>query len=279
MLPTVIKRVLAMNASADQYFEDLITLAEEDPTFAVRLIRIANAPWSAPSKPIVTVRQAVVRIGAGECAALATALAVTRVFVPETAAHRNLWVHSLQCAVAARTIAGLLPGREVIADHAYLMGLLHDIGRFVMCQGAAKDFKGIEEIHWGTPQEMLDAERALLGFDHVQLGVIVCRRWSLPDGFADLIGLHHDYNLPRSLPKMVNTNLIRIVQMADLLSTLLMERPQTASLDPAAIAEEVARVCVRPEWPRPPVSAYALASKVVTIRGEAAALVDSLLDP
>ena len=60
LLPTVIKRVLAMNASADQYFEDLITLAEEDPTFAVRLIRIANAPWSAPSKPIVTVRQAAV---------------------------------------------------------------------------------------------------------------------------------------------------------------------------------------------------------------------------
>jgi len=83
-------RVLALDARSDQYFEALLAVAEEDPTFAVRLIRLANAPRSAPAKPIITIRQAVVRLGARECAGLVTALAVSRVFVPTTAGQRNL---------------------------------------------------------------------------------------------------------------------------------------------------------------------------------------------
>lgn len=64
LLPTVVMRVLALDTRSDQYFEALLAVAEEDPTFAVRLIRLANAPRSAPAKPIITIRQAVVRLGA-----------------------------------------------------------------------------------------------------------------------------------------------------------------------------------------------------------------------
>src|SRR5271166_1047395 len=122
LLPTVVMRVLALDTRSDQYFEALLAVAEEDPTFAVRLIRLANAPSSAPSTPIVTIRQAVVRLGARECAGLVTTLAVARVFVPTTAGHRNLWLHSLQVAVAARVIAGLMTGASVSPEHAYLAG-------------------------------------------------------------------------------------------------------------------------------------------------------------
>ncbi|MGA2711387.1 MAG: HDOD domain-containing protein, partial [Steroidobacteraceae bacterium] len=72
LLPTVVMRVLALDTHSDKYFEALLAVAEEDPTFAVRLIRLANAPRSAPAKPIITIRQAVVRLGARECAGLVT---------------------------------------------------------------------------------------------------------------------------------------------------------------------------------------------------------------
>src|SRR5487761_2129065 len=132
LLPSIVLRVLQLDSSSDRSFEDLLRLAEEDPTFAVRLIRLANAPTSAPAKPIVTIRQAVVRLGARECAGLVTALAISRVFVPTTTVHRQLWLHALQTAVAARTIASLMPKANIAPDQAYLAGLLHDIGRFVM---------------------------------------------------------------------------------------------------------------------------------------------------
>src|SRR5271167_3575799 len=84
LLPTVVLRVLRLDARSDRYFEELLAVAEEDPTFAVRLIRLSNAPTSAPAKPIVTIRQAIIRLGARECAGLVTALAVSRIFVPAT---------------------------------------------------------------------------------------------------------------------------------------------------------------------------------------------------
>lgn len=43
LLPSVVVRVLALDARSDSYFDDLVALAEEDPTFTVRLLRVANA--------------------------------------------------------------------------------------------------------------------------------------------------------------------------------------------------------------------------------------------
>jgi HD-like signal output (HDOD) protein len=122
LVPTVLMRVLGLDPGSERYFECLLVASEQDPTFAVRLIRLANAPASAPasapSKPIVTIRQAVVRLGARECAGLATAVAVARGFVPGTAAYRNLWLHSVQAAVGERTITGLMLGASVSPEHA-----------------------------------------------------------------------------------------------------------------------------------------------------------------
>jgi len=279
LLPAVVMRVLALDPRNDRYFDDLVALAEEDPTFTVRLLRVANAPMSAPTKPIVTVRQAVVRIGARECAGLVTSVAVSRVFIPRTSAQRNLWVHALQVAVAARTIAALSLAGRVHPGQAYLAGLLHDIGRFVMFESAAEDLSRVDETHWVTPEELLHSERVLLGYDHVKLGLLVCRRWSLPEGVAEVVAHHHDYGLAGFEPQVASAELIRAVQMADFLSVRMMSVPDLADRDPEDVAQDLDRTCVRREWPQPPVSPSVLAQRVAAIRDEALALADSLLGP
>jgi putative nucleotidyltransferase with HDIG domain len=278
LLPTVVIRVLQLDPGSDRYFEGLLAIAEEDPTFAVRLIRLANSPANAPVKPIVTIRQAVVRLGARECAGLVTALAVSRVFVPTTVAQRNLWLHALQTAVAARVIANLLVERRVPPEQAYLAGLLHDIGRFVMFETAADDLGRVDDTHWHSPQQMLDAEHSLLGYDHVQLGALVCRRWSIPPLIAGVVSLHHDYGAPRAHQATTLGALVATVQLADLLSARLIDAPELADLDPLQMTAELSTHCVRTEWPNPPVSSSVLAQCVAAIRDEAAEIAERLLD-
>jgi putative nucleotidyltransferase with HDIG domain len=278
LLPTVVMRVLALDPRSDQYFEALLAVAEEDPTFAVRLIRLANAPTSAPAKPIITIRQAVVRLGARECAGLVTALAVSRVFVPTTVGQRNLWRHALQVAVGARTITSLMTTPGVLPAQAYLAGLLHDIGRFVMFEAATEDLGRVDEAPWHSPQQLMDAEHTLLGYDHVQLGVLVCRRWSLPQVIAEVIKLHHDYAAPDVQSSVPMGTLIAIVQLADLLSMYLMDSPELGDQEPVDIAATLAASCVRPEWRHPPVAPSVLAQRVGTIRDEAAEVAERLLD-
>ena len=278
LLPTIVLRVLRLSPRSDRYFEDLLGLAEEDPTFAVRLIRLANAPTSAPAKPIVTIRQAVIRLGARECAGLVTALAVSRIFVPTTASHRHLWLHALQTAVAARTIARMLVGQKIPPDQAYLAGLLHDIGRFVMFDGATDDLERVDETHWHSPQQLLDAEHHLLGYDHVQLGNQVCQRWSIPSDITEIVKLHHDYDAPRTYGGAPSGTLVAIVQMADLLSVRLMQAPEMADLNAIDLTAELLLHCSRPEWPQAPVAPSVLAQRVTAIRDEAAEMANRLLD-
>lgn len=278
LLPSVLLRVLALDPGGDDYFDGILGIAEQDPSFAARVIRLANAPMSAPAKPIVSVRQAVVRLGARECATLATALAVARVFVPVTQGQRNLWVHALQVAVAARTIASLTATLRFAPDQAYLAGLLHDIGRFVMFEGAPEDLGRVDETHWTTPQQLLDTEFQLLGYDHVQLGAMVCARWMLPDAIAELVQLHHVYSLPDPQRTMAIGNLIRIVQMADLLSVLMMSEPAVVEQPLVMLVPTLAARCVHPAWPLAPVPPAVLAPHVRAIRDEADALAEHLLE-
>ena len=274
MLPSVVMRLLALDPRSDRYFETLLEVAEDDPTFAVRLIRLANAPTSAPRTPIVSIRQAVVRLGAKECTGLVTAVAIARVFLPTTEDQRNLWLHSLQVAVAARAIAGLMSG--VSTEQAYTAGLLHDIGRFVMFEGAAADLSRVDETQWHSPQQLLDAEHSLLGYDHVQLGVLVCRRWCIPETITEVVRLHHAY--PGEHASVSIGPIVAAVQLADLVSMMLIEAPGFADQEPLVIAEELTERCAAQHRPNPPVSPSVLAQRIASIRDDASEIAERLLN-
>ena len=277
LLPSVVMRVLALDSDSDRYFDELLAVVAQDPTLAVRLIRLANSAMSAPGKPIVTLLQAAIRVGTRECAGLVTALAVSRVFIPRTQGQRDLWRHALQAAVCARTIVSRISGSRYTPDQAYLAGLLHDIGRFVMFESASADLSLVDETHWQTPQQLLDAEQQLLGYDHVHLGDLVCRRWAIPDAIADIVALHHTYALPDEVRRGGLGELIRVVQMADLVSVLMMSKPDIVEGEPAAVAEEMERSCVRPEWNKPPIAPILLAERIREMYHEAETVTEGLI--
>ncbi len=278
VLPSVVSRMLTLDPAAEGYFDAVLSIAEEDPTFAVRVIRLANSPTSAPTKPIVSVRQAVVRLGARECAALVTALSVSRVFIPTTQGQRNLWVHALQTAVAARTIAAIPAARRCSPEQAYLAGLLHDIGRFVMFEAAANDLGRVDETHWSSPQQLLDVETRLLGYDHAQLGAAVCKRWLLPDAVTELVRLHHVAEVPASLGASEFGHLLRVVQMADMFSVTMMVDPDLVARPLDQLAGILETRLAHPGWGSPPAPPALLARRARGIVEEAAELAAHLLE-
>ena len=217
MLPAVVTGVLSLDPDDDDYFDGLLHLAERDPPFAVRVLRCANSAASAPTTPILSLQQAIMRLGSRRCAELVLALAVIKVFLPRTEAQRYLWIHSLQVALFARGYCQRMPRSGCNPDQGYLCGLLHDIGRFVQFEGATADLTRVNESHWGSPGELVSAERASLGYDHAELGWHACRKWALPAVIGDVVRRHHEV-LPEP-PR--GDGMIRVIQWADRLSTIL----------------------------------------------------------
>ncbi|MGB5538651.1 MAG: HDOD domain-containing protein [Gammaproteobacteria bacterium] len=216
LLPVVVMKMMTLNRDDDNYFEEITQLAGQDPTFAVRLIRMANSSALASRVPITNLKSAIVRLGTSQIATLVTSIAVMRIFVPSSAEARDLWLHSIQTAIAARAIAMMGETREVNPDDAYMAGLLHDIGRFILLGTAIGELKQIDENDWACPQQLIELEQKLCGFDHTQLGWRICSRWGLPEQIVEVIRAHHLMDLSGNNTRQAPLkNLVRITRLAD----------------------------------------------------------------
>ena len=278
MLPMVVSRLISLDPDSDAYFDELLHLAETDPPFAARILNMANSASSHPSKQIVRLSNAIVRVGSRVIANLVSTMAVMRVFVPTTSGQRFLWAHAIEVAACCRFIAR---NREVhgLSEEAYLIGLLHDIGHFVMFDKSPDELARVEASNWRSPTEVIRAERDLCGFTHSELGWHICHHWELPDLVAQVVHNHHTYNPEHYADQDLDhttKDLIRIVQMADMLSTMVFRDPKWLTLDEEALEARLLEDCMHPEWPSPPMSARDLLCHLEQIHEESQSLINAL---
>ncbi len=226
LLPDVVVRLLQLKPEDESFFDKVLELSQEDPTFALQVIRLGNSASSAPISQIKSLQEAVARVGADAIAGLITSMAVLRVFVPVSPGEKELWIHSIQVAVITKKIASLLTALKIDPNQAYLCGLLHDIGRFVMFDKAASELQRVEKVNWKTPEELIAAELSICGFDHSKLGGRVCAKWGLPELVRGVVAYHHIYTAKKHNAiknhDVYLSNVLKIVQLADRLSVLLI---------------------------------------------------------
>lgn len=216
VLPRVLSQLLELDPSAPTWFDDLVKIVEAEPSYAIRLIGAANSMASHAVTPISRIRDAVVRLGAREVSNLAISMSVVRVFVPRNDWERGLWTHALEVAAVARALARHA-GLGLNFEQAYLGGLLHDVGRFIMFDVAPAALREVDEAVWDTPAQLVSAERDICGLDHAAIGAEACVRWSIPEHFANLVRFHHDTNIEAAMPGN-DGRIGSLVQVADLAS-------------------------------------------------------------
>ncbi len=222
LLPQVVARIISLDPASKGYVDDVESLLMRDPPLAFRLISLANRN-RGDRTPTLTLREALVQLGAQTLAETITTLATMNVFLPSTQAKRNLWLHSIQVACAARRIAEMQEELRIKPAEAYLAGLLHDIGRFVLYDQSPEDLGAVDETGWASGQDILEAEVTICGLDHAELGWEACRKWKLPEKVSVLIRDHHalEEGDDRVIPPEV-TRLLQLIQVSDVVSFALM---------------------------------------------------------
>ncbi|MDJ0698686.1 MAG: HDOD domain-containing protein [Woeseiaceae bacterium] len=275
MLPQVLVRILQLDPNADDYFEEFGKLTKEDPAFAVRVIALANSSASAPAVPIVSIRDALARMGIGAIRSFVASLAVQRVFLPTKPNEVSLWQHSVFTAFAAAQIAEVIPKLEVDPAEAYLIGLLHDIGRFVMFEHAAPCLLKVDESHWETPEQLIEADVEVYKFTHSELGHRACVRWRLPESIGDAIRLHHTPIDGEIAPGSRNAMQF-CLQVADRLSLSLLQRDDFADLPDDAREQRIVDTCLVSEKEQSLLPAASLAAQLDRIHAESQSLLTGL---
>jgi putative nucleotidyltransferase with HDIG domain len=232
-LPHVFVRINQLIENPDSTTDDIAKAVNLDPSFTARLLRVANSSFYGLPASIDTVSKAVSVIGTSQIRnlALSTAIASSFAGLPNTLVSMdNFWRHSLYCALAARNLA-MLSGK-CDAEAVFTAGLLHDIGELIIFNRLPEQAKAalLQVLDSVDELAIYQAEQAIIGFDHAQVGAELARQWKLPPMLQECIAFHHDIHAAMFYPR--ETALVHIANILALMAELqTLELADVAPID------------------------------------------------
>lgn len=187
LLPTVVWEVMELSAADNVDIRRLSDLIHRDQSMAGHVLRVANSPAYMARMPIVSLQQAVNRLGTKALGEIAFAVSLqSRVFDAPGYEDEvcSLWGHAVGAAAYAKEIARLRRGN---VEGAFLCGLLHDIGKPVILQTLV-DVQKEAGLRIDPA-----AVSAIMEAYHTHVGSLIAAAWALPPHVAESIAYHHDY--------------------------------------------------------------------------------------
>lgn len=198
-LPSLPAVVMELLTSIEQEDVDISVLARKvshDQALTAKTLRLANSSTSGLQVKVTTIQQAITFLGFQTTRNLITAAAVTGCFPNGRCAgfdDKVFWRHSIAVAGCARGLARRMRFNQ---DYAFTAGLLHDIGRLVLVTADPQAYADVVEWRLRNDGNWQDAERAVLGVDHVEAGVALAEHWNFSDTMRQAIAFHHAPDTP-----------------------------------------------------------------------------------
>jgi putative nucleotidyltransferase with HDIG domain len=252
--PAVAVKLLSLLSDDGSSFSSLATCIATDPALSGRLINRANAADLANYCEVRNVLQAVSALGVDRTreVCLIIAMAGYTSSATKTEILQPCWHHTLACALIASELArqcGLRP------PEVFTAALLHDIGRLGLLSAYTAEYEAMLAGAEGQSVDLIQAEQATFGVDHLEAGAWLAREWNLPDSLVEVIVHHHE-------PLRGALNEVGLVHVACLLADLL-GFPVNRFSPPANLADIAAPL---PEWMRPRLAAQLPSLKAAVLK-------------
>jgi Predicted signal transduction protein len=207
-------RMVHLLADTDFVIEDLVSSANDDQVLAGQILKMANSHVYSGRVKIDTIKEALVRLGAYHVSNLAMAASQAALHVSSNefvnGVMRELWFHSHACAMGSKWLA-LNTGHRTMAEHAYLAGLVHDVGKLHL-------LKALERLaNAGLAQAAQERGLLLEIFDemHVEQGIRLMEHWNMPSIYRNVAAKHNLGQMSAgSSPEDMVLAIVRLVNIA-----------------------------------------------------------------
>jgi HD-like signal output (HDOD) protein len=194
-LPITVTRLAALVSNPEHQISEIVEVVTFDVSLTAALLRRANSAAAGARVEIKTVRDAAMWLGSGSLLAMALATNVSfRLNQPIPAyglAEGQLWKQSVAASLAAEVIRGR--ATVDVPAEAPTAALLHDFGKVVLAQHfGARVLNLVAQAAAADNLGLLDAETAVFGVNHADIGGLVAQQWKLPHTIVGAIIHHHD---------------------------------------------------------------------------------------
>jgi len=183
VLPSIALELTELTRRSNVSYEDVVHVVEKDPLIVASVLKLAQSPLYGGRLPVQSLKDALNRLGITTLRDMVWQIVVgLRVFRAHgyTASIEQLQSHSTLTAYAARIIAARA---GIAAEHAFLCGLLHDVG----WSGA---LVAISDNEKDTPS--LATVFAAIDKIHSEAGHAMAQLWGLAPEIVTVIAHHHE---------------------------------------------------------------------------------------
>jgi HD-like signal output (HDOD) protein len=176
----------------DKSFREIGLIIGCDAAFSAKLLKAVNSPFFGFDRKIETLDHAIALIGTEPLADMLFATAVIRNFrgIPHDFFNEDMfWKHSVACGILAKHLARF--HRREAPTRYYLMGVLHDLGRALLCVREPTLMSALLRLQGSGGQDLAFLEREQLGFDHAEIGAVLLELWGLSPLHVESTRWHH----------------------------------------------------------------------------------------
>ncbi len=221
----VLSRIGQLLRNPNTGIDEIGRLLQTDGTLCANVIRISNSFAYGVGFKSTNINEALAKVGFNRILSLVGSTLSRQVFMKDLAAYGmtadDYWAYSYFCGLFSETRAAS-SGQS--ADEAYLVGLLHAIGRVVINELLIKTKV---EVYWDALIACEEWEDLLVGVRHDHAGGILLKSWKFE------VGVHQRVSDQKS--------------------------PTAIAADPVLLVLDYARVCAElnhyrldgPEWRLP----------------------------
>lgn len=238
LLPSVVQ-VMKWVENPNREKSDLVQGIEKDTQFCWDIMHLANSSFFNQSAMLNSLDEFADRIDKSSIYSIAIIVGSLRWFqtfdVITKITPLRLWEHNLAVAVGVLELSSTL---EIVpSNHFFATGFLHDIGKAVMEKVFVVDSLAIIEAAERQSISVDEAERRLLGIDHMEIGAMILKHWDFPQEMIDAVRWHH---MPDSYSG--DRVLLDLVHVADAIALMMGIGPHSEGLNYQTSSEVNARL-------------------------------------
>lgn len=217
--------------------DQIVHILDQDPAMCAKILQLVNSSYFGSSRTITSLHNAIVYLGLDLIRALTLSahvfgeMEVSGAVQPCLEEMRN---HSFQIATLARLF--LAGSKE--AEEVFSVGMVHDVGSFVLALAQPDDY--LAALERGHPACLPDhgAEIEMFGTSHAEVGAYLLGTWGLPIAMVEAVAYHH-----RPSEMVAGSRMVAALHVADTLvgaaGADAEEALDRAYLDRSGVAAEI----------------------------------------
>lgn len=220
-LPQVVFQINELVESKTSSAADLHRVIKADPALSARLLKLVNSAYYGLPGQVASLEKAVILLGVTAVKNLAIAASIEQIYkrikLAGPFSGRDLWVHCLAVAAAARSLGQRINMSRL--DEVFMAGLMHDLGLLAAAQTEPHDFAQVIHVCTTSQQRWQAAELEILGIEHGAAGARLAEKWHFPPDMIGLLVSHHTWDRTPGR----SGDMSRIIFLADTLACHLTE--------------------------------------------------------